>query len=213
MTQTLRILSPEEAKSRDPVQWTSMDCAAVGLHALSPSLFKMQFLTSLFLNKNNIATIPAGISQLVHLENLDLSHNKLRALPPELGQLTRLKELLLFHNQLQHLPFELGRLFLVHTLGLIGNPLTEPLYTYAQEGPESVLTYLLDNSPSMSHVTLMPGDRSHIIVPQPPPDRQWIRPHAQTSPAPRQNAGICLTCRRLCPCLCVNSSCMAFLWS
>lgn len=41
-TQTLRILSPEEAKKREAKQWTSIDCSAVGLHSLAPSLFRMQ---------------------------------------------------------------------------------------------------------------------------------------------------------------------------
>ena len=44
--------------------------------------------------------------------------------------LRQLKELLLFQNQLSRLPYELGSLFQMQTLGLHGNPLSEPWLTY-----------------------------------------------------------------------------------
>ena len=84
---------------------------------LSPQLWELQHLTSLYLNDNNLARIPPDISKLQHLVYLDLSSNKLRSLPAELGDMHTLRELLLSNNYLRVLPYELGRLFQLQTLG------------------------------------------------------------------------------------------------
>jgi CCR4-NOT transcription complex subunit 6 len=49
--------------------------------------------------------------------------------PREMGKMKSLRELLLFANQLHDLPFEIGLLYQIHTLGLHGNPLDEPINT------------------------------------------------------------------------------------
>ena len=49
-------------------------------------------------------------------------------------------------------------MFQIHTLGLHGNPLVEPLLTYSNGGTETVMNHLLDNCP----------------IGIPPPERQWI---------------------------------------
>ena len=156
---------------------------------MSIELFKLKFLTFIYLNQNNLRYVPPQIGELTELTLIDLSHNKLQTLPPELGKLRKLREVLLFNNQLQTLPFELGGLFQVqeereapchptrahrimfltahrsplrtapeavgrmlrsatiadrslrlgvkiHTLGLHGNPLAEPLRTYSLDGTE-----------------------------------------------------------------------------
>lgn len=91
---------------------------------------------------------------------LDLSHNKIQMVPREMGSMRSLRELLLFANQITSLPFEIGMLFQLHTLGLHGNPLDEPVNTYSMEGTESVMTYLLDNAQ----------------IQEEPPKRQMQRP-------------------------------------
>ena len=88
---------------------------------LSPDLFKLSHLTSLYLNSNNLSRIPSDINKLVHLAYLDLSYNKLRSLPSELGDLSHLRELLLNNNVLRVLPYELGKLFNLQNLGRFSN--------------------------------------------------------------------------------------------
>ncbi len=84
---------------------------------LSPQLWSMTHLTSLYLNDNSLCRIPADIARLTSLMHLDLSCNKLRSLPAELGDLIMLRELLLNNNYLRCLPYELGKLFQIQTLG------------------------------------------------------------------------------------------------
>eukprot|EP00040_Diaphanoeca_grandis_P024013 m.131422 g.131422 ORF g.131422 m.131422 type:complete len:511 (-) comp29546_c0_seq1:160-1692(-) len=163
---------------RTPEKWTGLDMTNIGLHMLSPQLFQMKFLTFMYLNNNNLAFIPAEISHLENLELIDLSHNKLHSVPAEMGKLRKLKELLLFHNNLNILPFELGALFQIHTLGLHGNPLNEPLRTYHLEGTETVMNYLLDNTP--------------IAIA--PPEREWVELKTRKKPIPADADGFSCFC-------------------
>lgn len=126
---------------------------------LSPNLWKLQHLTSLYLNDNNLVRIPSEISRLTCLVQLDLSCNKLRNLPPEIGELTTLRELLLHNNFIRALPCEMGKLFKLQILGLKGNPLSSDILTLYSEvnGTEKILSFLLDNLPSkfQSHFFLI----------------------------------------------------------
>lgn len=140
------ILAPEEARNQPFKHWDGLDLSGVGLRVVTPQLFSVQCLTSLYLNQNRLQTLPVEICLLRNLEMLDLSHNELQMVPRDMGKLKNLRELLLFANRLQQLPFEIGLLYQLHTLGLHGNPLEEPINTYSMEGTESVLTYLLDNA-------------------------------------------------------------------
>lgn len=58
---------------------------------ISPAVWSLQHLTSLYLNDNSLSRIPSEIAQLQHLMYLDLSCNKIRSLPAEIGELTRLR--------------------------------------------------------------------------------------------------------------------------
>lgn len=58
---------------------------------ISPAVWSLQHLTSLYLNDNCLSRIPAEIARLEHLMYLDLSCNKIRSLPAEIGELTRLR--------------------------------------------------------------------------------------------------------------------------
>lgn len=84
---------------------------------ISPALWKMTHLTSLYLNDNSIARLPPDISKLSCLTHLDISSNKLRSLPQEVGDLLRLRELLANNNYLRVLPYELGKLYKLQHLG------------------------------------------------------------------------------------------------
>ncbi|CAG2107351.1 unnamed protein product [Medioppia subpectinata] len=134
--------SPIGPNSRSPVSpslWS--------IRNLSPQLWAMTHLTSLYLNDNSLSRIPQDIARLTSLMHLDLSCNKLRSLPAELGDLIMLRELLLNNNYLRCLPYELGKLFQIQTLGLKGNPLTQELLVIYNEpnGTQRLLSYLLDN--------------------------------------------------------------------
>ena len=140
--------------------WNSLDMGGLNLKNLpqSSGLFAFTFLTSLYLNHNNLSIVPPQIAKLRHLKLLDLSANNLASLPPELGMLTQLKELYLYDNQLPTLPHQLGTLHQLQTLGIEGNPLDAEIKTILQkDGTTSLIAYLRDSCP----------------VVDPPPQRTW----------------------------------------
>ena len=140
--------------------WQSLDMGGVGIHNIPPTsgLFSFTFLTNLYLNHNQLNTVPPQIAKLRHLELLDLSGNRLESVPPELGMLTFLKELYLFDNLLRTLPHELGTLHQLQTLGVEGNPLDASLKQMVQkDGTPALISFLRDSCP----------------IPPPPPERQW----------------------------------------
>ncbi|KAJ3088340.1 Glucose-repressible alcohol dehydrogenase transcriptional effector [Quaeritorhiza haematococci] len=140
-------------------QWTIVDLGGMQITSVSPELFRYTFLTTLYLNHNNLRTLSPEIRKLVHLVVLDISGNKLTSIPPELGILTNLKELLMFDNELTVLPPELGFLYQLETLGIEGNPFNEPVLSIMQkDGTTGVITYLRDSCPAGP----------------PPPEREWI---------------------------------------
>jgi len=150
----------DEAASGKKSHWLELEITGT-IRNLSPQLWKLQHLTSLYLNDNNLVRIPSEISKLTCLVQLDLSCNKLRNLPPEIGELTTLRELLLHNNFIRALPYEMGKLFKLQILGLKGNPLSSDILTLFSEvnGTEKILSLLLDNLP--------------ISTPL-PPMRPWI---------------------------------------
>ena len=140
------IMSEEERQSGKKTNWHEIEITG-SVRSLSPELWKLHFLTSLFLNNNNLSRLPAEVSHLKCLAHLDVSCNKLRSLPVELGDMIQLRELLLNNNSLRALPYELGRLFLLQTLGLSGNPLSPEVINMVKEpnGTNRLLTFMLDN--------------------------------------------------------------------
>jgi leucine-rich repeat protein SHOC2 len=60
----------------------------------------------LFLNDNQLTSLPAELGTLTALRVLNLNENQLTSLPAELGTLTALTMLLLCGNQLTSLPAE-----------------------------------------------------------------------------------------------------------
>ena len=64
------------------------------------SLDELSNLTWLWLNNNNLTSIPPELGQLSNLEGLSLYNNNLTSLPPELGHLSNLKWLYLYNNNL-----------------------------------------------------------------------------------------------------------------
>ncbi|RKP04705.1 hypothetical protein THASP1DRAFT_20830, partial [Thamnocephalis sphaerospora] len=147
-------------------RWHSIDLGGMGLRNVCPELFHYEFLTTLYVNHNQLSYLPAAVAQLRALRILDASGNKLTTLPVELGLLTELRELLLFDNMLTDLPAELGTLYQLETLGLEGNPIQDPVKSMISgEGTSAVITYLRDNCPP----------------PAPPAEREWKQLEAEPS--------------------------------
>ncbi|KAG2178773.1 hypothetical protein INT43_001619 [Umbelopsis isabellina] len=152
---------PAKTNSSNPLQsWSSLDMGGMGLQNLSSTLFNAyEFLTTLYVNHNNLTYLSGAIGNLSNLKVLDASGNKLSSIPPELGLLVQLRELLLFDNNLVTLPTELGALYQLETLGLEGNPIHADLKSLLlKEGSQAVIVSLRENCP----------------VGMPPPEREWI---------------------------------------
>ncbi|XP_069163074.1 CCR4-NOT transcription complex subunit 6-like isoform X5 [Procambarus clarkii] len=154
------IMGQEEFGSGKKSYWPELEITG-NIRNISPAVWSLQHLTSLYLNDNCLSRIPAEIARLEHLMYLDLSCNKIRSLPAEIGELTRLRELLLNNNQLRVLPYEIGKLFNLQNIGLKGNPLTLEIQAVYSEsnGTLKLLSYMLDNLA--------------VTTPQ-PPQRPWI---------------------------------------
>jgi internalin A len=82
------------------------------------------------------------LAKLTNLKVLWLEGNQLTSVPKELGQLTNLKELRLDGNKLTGIPKELGRLTNLERLTLEGNPLELPPPEVVKQGMMAVLAYL-----------------------------------------------------------------------
>ncbi|KAI7867716.1 Endonuclease/exonuclease/phosphatase [Spinellus fusiger] len=133
----------------DPNQtWTTLDLGGMGLKNMAPAICQYTFLTTLYVNHNNINYLTPTIAKLVNLKTLDVSGNKLTSIPPELGLLIHLRELLLFDNNIVSLPSELGTLYQLETLGLEGNPIEADIKNLLmKEGSQAVILSLKENAP------------------------------------------------------------------
>ena len=143
--------SPDNLLPKSPIiveksSWTTLDMGGMMINHLNSALFQYDFLTCLYLNHNNLVSLPQQISKLTHLTTLNLTGNKLSSLPAELGLLVSLKELLLFDNQLTYIPQEFGQLYQLEFLGIDGNPMSEPISSMITEkGTSAVVKYLRDS--------------------------------------------------------------------
>lgn len=153
-------MTTEDVAAGKKSKWSELEITGP-IRNLSPQLWQLQHLTSLYMSDNNLSRLPPEIVKLQHLVYLDLSSNKLRSLPAQLGELIHLRELLLHHNYIRVLPYELGKLFQLQTLGLTGNPLAPEFLGLYNEpsGTQKLLTYLFDNL---------------NITSTEPPQRPWV---------------------------------------
>ncbi|KAJ4380357.1 hypothetical protein N0V86_004668 [Didymella sp. IMI 355093] len=97
---------PAEGQYRSMEPALYVNFSQNSLRRMTPSLFSLQYLTSLTLRGNNIEELPPQIRQLSNLRELDVSLNKLQYLPFEL------LEMLAPHGKLERLT-------------TLGNPLLE----------------------------------------------------------------------------------------
>jgi CCR4-NOT transcription complex subunit 6 len=152
--------------SEQQSSWTALDMGGMMINHLHTGLFAYKFLTCLYLNHNNLTSLPPLISELKSLQVLNLTGNKLSQLPVELSLVVSLRELLLFDNQLTFIPPEFGQLYQLDILGLEGNPMSEPIGSMIiEKGTKVVIKYLRDSCPS---------NLLFDVVSPPPADREWI---------------------------------------
>ncbi|ESO87113.1 hypothetical protein LOTGIDRAFT_154603 [Lottia gigantea] len=147
------LMSSEDIASGKKSSWYALEISGL-VKNISPELWGLQFLSSLFLSDNHLTHLPPEICKLYHLTILDLSNNKLRSLPAEIGDLIQLRELLLNYNCLRVLPYEIGKLFQLHSLGLQGNPLNPELNNLYNEcnGTNRLLSFMLDSLPNSHYM-------------------------------------------------------------
>ncbi|CEP64003.1 CCR4-NOT core exoribonuclease subunit CCR4 LALA0_S09e07426g [Lachancea lanzarotensis] len=144
-----RMAAPTNTK-HDEQLWHALDLSNLQLFNLSASLFKYEFLTRLYLNGNNLTSLPKSVKQLKNLRVLDLSHNKLTELPSELGLCHELKYLYFFDNMVSTLPWEFGNLYNLQFLGLEGNPMDRQMIKILTEkSVTGLIFYLRDNAPEI----------------------------------------------------------------
>ena len=94
------------------------------LTTLPKSITNLTNLERLWLSKNKLTTLK-GISNLKNLEMLDLSYNELTLTSLEgIDKLTNLKFLSLYGNELTSLPDSIGNLKNLEMMDLRGNPIT-----------------------------------------------------------------------------------------
>jgi Leucine-rich repeat (LRR) protein len=93
------------------------------LTSIPPEIGQLRNLTELSLGNNQLSSIPPEIGQLRNLTNLWLDHNQLTSIPPEIGQLTNLTALLFGINRLTSIPPEIGQLINLTNLRLDNNPI------------------------------------------------------------------------------------------
>jgi len=85
------------------------------------SIYELFAETELYLNDNEIKTLPPEIGLLTNLQRLYLHNNKIVKLPPEIGSLSNLRELSLYNNQIKSLPPEIASLINLQRLYLDNN--------------------------------------------------------------------------------------------
>lgn len=76
-------------------------------------------LSELYLNNNQINTLPDELEEIANLELLDLSHNQLTSLPTTITLLQGLSSLFLNHNEINNLPSELYSLGSYNVLSVL----------------------------------------------------------------------------------------------
>lgn len=81
-------------------------------------------LQTLWLNRNQLMSLPAEIELLTELRELFLNRNQFTSLPPQIGKLQQLQKLDLNENQIASLSSEIGLLLQLQRLRLIKNRLT-----------------------------------------------------------------------------------------
>ncbi|KAL5021147.1 hypothetical protein ScPMuIL_000302 [Solemya velum] len=122
----------------------SIDLSRKGLHAIPDELFEIDNLEYLYLEGNEISSLPdTFFHEFPNLKWLDLRRNKLVQLPAVYtGRHRCLRNLLLEGNCLKNLPLELGLIKSLNGLNIRGNPLEFPPPEIVEKGTAVILKFL-----------------------------------------------------------------------
>jgi len=107
----------------DPDAVTELDLSDYNINYLPPEIGLFTNLEKLWLQKNNLSSIPNSIGALKKLTHLSLEHNDLDELPEEFWQLSGLEKLWLSHNRFDFIDADLGNLVNLQWLICDGNPI------------------------------------------------------------------------------------------
>lgn len=122
-TMTIRRKEPSQISLPESLQrLTIKEC---GISELNMRVFRLEHLTSLRLNNNNLTELPSSISE-TSLTELNLQGNQLKKIPPALclpgSRISgTLKHLNLGHNKISHLPENMETLKKLNSLLLAKN--------------------------------------------------------------------------------------------
>ncbi|XP_073690634.1 uncharacterized protein [Garra rufa] len=120
-----------------------LDMSRRALKSISASVLNMTHLKSLYLEGNEISSLPeCFFSSLSSLVWLDVRNNLLTGLPAAIGQHRCLKTLLLEGNPISALPPELGHVISLKALSLRKCPLRFPPEDVVGRGLPAILHYL-----------------------------------------------------------------------
>jgi len=151
--------TPNTTEGYQPGGWFELDMSGMALKSLSPTIKHFTHITALYINNNNLTTLPDELFiELRALSTLDISSNHLTSLSNNIGRMDNLKKLLIHQNKLSELPVELGRLYKLKELQVDSNPLTVPPLSVIQQGTAAIISYCRDRMPSGP----------------PPPERKFI---------------------------------------
>jgi CCR4-NOT transcription complex subunit 6 len=136
--------------------WLGLDLSSQGVRNISRYTYDLTFIRELYLNNNEIETIPKGMAALKSLEILNLSRNKIKNIPAEIGRIVTLKELYLNDNLISNVPMELGALYNLEIFNISNNPLVAPFSILCKD--RKLLQFCREHNTSYP----MPNDRTWI---------------------------------------------------
>lgn len=104
-------------------EFTKLYLCSNHISSIPDDIAKLQSLTTLELQDNQLTTLPNGIGSLSQLSKLNISRNKISKLPDAFFQLKELRLLLGQHNDLEELSDDIGNLSLLEQMDLSHNKL------------------------------------------------------------------------------------------
>ncbi|MDJ1484382.1 T9SS type A sorting domain-containing protein [Cytophagaceae bacterium YF14B1] len=118
---------------------------------VSSAISNLKTLEQLYLDKNNISSLPGVIGSLSNLKEIKLDWNQLSTLPESVSDLTNITQLSVEHNIIASLPASLSKLTKLQSLNFAQNKLTDISFSL------SSMTDLIDVNFSENQFTTIPN--------------------------------------------------------